>query len=43
MLKGKGVRPEVQIEPENGLVNMGGVLLDEHSEKTIKIKNICNF
>lgn len=26
-VKGKGVRPEVQIEPDNGLVNLGGVLL----------------
>ena len=43
MLKGKGVRPEVLIEPEDGLVNMGGVLLDEYSEKTVKIKNACNF
>ena len=31
------------IEPENGLVNMGGVLLDEYSEKTVKINNACNF
>ena len=42
-MKGKGVRPEVEIEPENGLTSMGGVLLDENSEKTVKIKNICNF
>jgi len=43
MLKGKGVRPEVQIEPDNGLVNLGGVLLDEWAERTVKIKNVCNF
>jgi hypothetical protein len=43
ILKGKGVRPEVVIEPESGLIPIGGVLLDEFAEKTIKIKNICNF
>ena len=37
------MRPEVLIEPEDGLLNMGGVLIDEYSEKTVKIKNACNF
>ena len=31
------------IEPESGLVALGGVLLDEHAERVIKIKNVCNF
>ena len=42
-LKGKGARPEVKVDPESGLLNLGSVLIDEHSEKTFKIKNICNF
>lgn len=37
------MRPEVAIEPESGLVAMGGVLLEEHAERTIKIRNVCNF
>ena len=43
LLKGKGVRPDINITPENGLLDFGGVLLDEYSEKTFTIKNICNF
>jgi hypothetical protein len=42
-VQGKGVRPEVQIEPENGLISMGGVLLEEYAERTVKVKNVCNF
>lgn len=28
-LKGVGVRPEVKVNPENGLVPLGGVVLGE--------------
>lgn len=43
LLKGKGVRPDININPESGLLDFGGVLLDECSEKTFTIKNVCNF
>lgn len=42
-LKGKGVRPEVKVSPENGLINFGGVVLGEYSDKTFKITNRSNF
>jgi len=42
-LKGKGVRPEVKLIPENGLLNIGGVVLGESCEKTFKVQNISNF
>ena len=31
LLKGVGVRPDININPENGLVHFGGVLLDEYA------------
>ena len=43
MLKGKGVRPEVKVTPENLLINIGGIVLGESCEKIIKIENISNF
>jgi hypothetical protein len=42
-LKGHGVRPEVKLDPEQGLMNMGGVVLGESVEKTFKITNVSNF
>lgn len=42
-LKGKGVRPEVKIVPENGLLNVGGVVLGEKVEKSFKVLNVSNF
>lgn len=42
-LKGKGVRPDIEIEPPNGLMNVGSVLLDEQIDKTFVVKNISNF
>lgn len=42
-LKGKGVRPEVKVVPENLLMNIGGVTLGESCEKTIKVENISHF
>lgn len=42
-MKGIGVRPDINIKPESGLINFGGVLLDENAEKTLSIQNICNF
>lgn len=42
-MKGCGVRPEVNIEPEEGLLSFGNVLVGETVEKTFKIKNISSF
>ncbi len=40
MIKGIGVRPEVAIEPEEGLVAFGNILVNETVEKAFKIKNV---
>ena len=42
-LKGCGVRPEVSIEPEEGLLNFGNIIVGEIYEKSFKIKNISYF
>lgn len=42
-LIGKGVRPQVQVTPEDGLINIGGVVLGESCEKTFTVQNISNF
>lgn len=39
----KNCRPEVKLSPENGLLNIGNVVLGEYAEKTFKISNISNF
>jgi len=33
-LRGTGVRPEVKITPDDGLVNFGNVIVGETSERT---------
>ena len=33
----------MELKPENGLVNMGNVILGESIEKSFKIQNISNF
>lgn len=43
MIKGIGVRPEVTIEPEEGLISFGNVLVNETVEKAFKIKNVSSF
>ena len=43
LLKGIGVRPEVKITPEDGIVPFGNVLLGENSEKTFSIENVSSF
>jgi hypothetical protein len=43
VMKGIGVRPEVTIEPEEGLIAFGNVLVNETVEKSFKIKNISSF
>lgn len=37
LLKGVGVRPEVKITPEDGLINFGNILAGETTERTFKI------
>ena len=43
MIKGIGVRPEVTIEPEEGLIAFGNILVNETVEKGFKIKNVSSF
>jgi hypothetical protein len=33
----------VNLNPENGLLNLGGIVLGETCEKTFKVQNISNF
>jgi len=42
-LRGRGIRPEINIEPEDGLLWMGDVLLGDRVEKSFNIKNISSF
>jgi hypothetical protein len=42
-LKGTGVRPEVNIMPQDGLIYFGNVLVGESFEKSFTIKNISSF
>lgn len=43
LLKGTGVRPEVNISPPEGLISFGNVLVNEYVEKTFKISNVSSF
>ena len=42
-LKGQGVQPRVEREPESGLLNFKNVIVGETSEETFTIKNISSF
>jgi len=42
-MKGCGVRPEVNIEPEEGLLSFGNIVVGEIYEKSFKIKNVSSF
>jgi hypothetical protein len=42
-LKGTGVRPEVTITPEAGLLPFANVLVGETSEKSFQITNVSSF
>ena len=42
-MKVSGVKPEVHIEPEEGLLYFGNILVGETFEKSFKIKNISSF
>jgi len=43
LLKGIGVRPEVNIDPEDGLLNFGNILLGESTKKQFTIQNVSSF
>jgi hypothetical protein len=43
LLKGTGVRPEVNISPEDGLLAFLPTLVGETGEKSFAIKNISSF
>ena len=42
-LRGAGVRPEVKLLPDSGLINFGGCVLGEKVEKSFTIQNLSNF
>ena len=42
-LKGIGVRPEVNIEPEDGLLQFPNCLVSEKCERVFKITNVSSF
>ena len=42
-LKGTGVRPEVTITPEEGLISFSNILLGENSERSFTIQNVSSF
>lgn len=42
-LKGRGVRPEVRITPEDGLMYFANLLVCESSTKEFEIKNVSGF
>ena len=42
-LRGRGVRPQLKLEPEDGLVNMGNTIVADTIEKTITLKNLVTF
>ena len=43
VLKGTGVRPEVSISLEDGLLSFGNVIQNELVEKGFTIKNVSSF
>lgn len=43
VLKGTGVRPEVKIQPEDGILPFGNIIVGETSEKSFTIENISSF
>ena len=42
-LQGTGVRPQVTIEPEDGLLSLSNVVVGETNERTFEITNISSF
>jgi hypothetical protein len=42
-LKGTGVRPEVTITPEEGLITFSNILVGETTERSFVITNVSSF
>jgi len=42
-LKGTGVRPEVNISPDDGLISFSNILVNETAEKSFMISNVSSF
>lgn len=42
-LKGTGVRPEVNIQPEDGIISFNNALVGETVEKQFEITNVSSF
>lgn len=42
-LQGRGVKPEVKINPENGLLGFSNVLIGEIAERSFEISNVSSF
>lgn len=42
-LKGRGVRPQLKLDPEDGLVNIGNCISGDTIEKIITLKNLVTF
>lgn len=43
VLRGRGVRPELKLEPEDGLLNVGNAVPGDTVEKTFTLKNVASF
>lgn len=42
-LKGIGVKPEVSIFPEDGILKFSNVFVNETAERDFEIENVSNF
>ena len=42
-LKGRGVRPQLKLDPEDGLINIGNCVVGDTIEKTFSLKNLVTF
>ena len=42
-LKGRGVRPEIEVVPKDGLVYLGNTIANDTIEQTVNLKNIVSF
>lgn len=42
-LRGRGVRPQLKLDPEDGLVNLGNCIIGDTIEKIISLRNLVTF
>ena len=42
-LKGRGVRPQLKLDPEDGLINLGNCVIGDTIEKIITLRNLVTF